>query len=153
MNWIHLLLGTKGRIARKSFLLGLLPVLLLVGILTFYLRFLTGILPAWANIAVPALIAVEALYFLANLSIKRMHDYGRSAGWSLVLFSPLAVIAGFLLQQKYFPLQSYEVAVVVYTTLISMAFVGFLWMLTEMLFLRSHEKGDRYGPSPNTAAA
>ncbi len=152
MNWIHLLLGTKGRIARKSYLLGLLPILALIGFLVFYLRFLTGMLPAWANIVIPALLAVEALYFTANLSIKRLHDIGRSAGWLLMLFSPLIVVAGFLIQQKYFPLQSYQGAVVLYTSAISMAFIGFLWMLTEMLFLRSHEKDNRYGPSPHTAS-
>ncbi len=152
MNWIHLLLGNKGRIARKSFLLGLLPILVLIGLLIFYLRFLTGILPTWANIVIPVLLAVEALYFTANLSLKRMHDYGRSAGWLLMLFSPLIVVAGFLLQQKYFPLQSYDGAVVLYTSLISLAFVGFLWMLTEMLFLRSHEKDNRYGPAPHPAS-
>ncbi|MCP4934732.1 MAG: DUF805 domain-containing protein [bacterium] len=151
MNWIHLLLGTKGRITRKSFLLGLLPILALLGFLVFYLRYLTGILPAWANIIIPTLLTVEAAYFTANLSLKRMHDYGRSAGWLLMLFSPLIVVAGFLIQQKYIPLQSYEGAVVLYTMAISLAFIGFLWMLTEMLFLRSHEKDNRYGPSPHAA--
>ncbi len=151
MNWIHLLLGTKGRITRKSFLLGLLPILALTGFLIFYLRFLTGILPAWSNFLIPALLAAEVLYFTANLSLKRMHDYGRSAGWLLMLFSPLIVAAGFLFQQKYIPLQSYEGAVVLYTSLISMACVGFLWMLIEMAFLRSHEKDNRYGPSPHPA--
>ena len=146
MNWIDLLLATKGRIKRRTYLIGLLPVLLLLALLTLYLRFLTGIVPAWANAIIPALIAVEALYFTANLSIKRMHDYGRSAGWLLLLFSPLIIAACFLIQQKYFPLQSYEGAVVVYTTLISLAFIGFLWMLIEMLFLRSSEQDNRYGP-------
>ncbi len=152
MNWVNLLLHTKGRITRKSFVLGLLPIFVLIGFVIFYLRFLTGSLPAWANIAIPALLAAEVLYFTANLSLKRMHDYGRSAGWLLMLFSPLIVVASFLLQQKYIPLQSYEGAVVLYTSLISLAFVGFLWMFTEMLFLRSHEKDNRYGPAPHPAS-
>ncbi len=149
MNWINLLLGYKGRINRTSFLVGLLPVLVLLALLVWYLKYLSGVLPAWADILIPSLIALEALYFAANLSIKRMHDYGRSALWLGLLFSPLFVTIILFVQQKYIPLASYEGAVVVYTTLISLAMVCFLWMLIEMLFLRSHEQDNQYGPSPN----
>ena len=152
MNWTNLLLGTKGRIARKTYIIGLLPVLVLFTLLVLYLRYLTAFLPGWANIVIPTLIAAEALYFTSTLSIKRMHDYGRSAGWLLVLFSPLFIIAGFLLQQKFYPLQSYEGAVVFYTSAISLTIICFLWMLTEMLFLRSHEQENRYGPSPHASS-
>ena len=149
MNWINLLLGSKGRINRKRFLVGLLPILLLLALLVLFLKYLTGILPGWANIVIPLLIALEALYFLANLSIKRMHDYGRSAHYLWFLFSPLIIAGLFMIQQKFFHLQSYEWAVVIYTLLISLALIGFLWMLVEMVFLRSHEQDNQYGPSPN----
>ena len=148
MNWINLLLGTKGRINRKSFLLGLLPIALLFVLLVLYLKFLSGILPGWANSLIPALIALEALYFLANLSIKRMHDYGRSAHYLWLLFAPILFVAVFLIQQKFFPLPSYEGAVVIYTILVSLALITFFWMLIEMMFLRSHEQKNSYGSPP-----
>ena len=148
MNWTNLLLGSKGRINRKSWWVGLLPILVLLVLVVLYLKFLTGILPGWANIMIPAAIALEALYFTANLSVKRMHDYGRSAHFLWLLFAPLIVAALFLLQQKYFPLQTHEEAVLIYTVLISLAIITCLWMLVEMGFLRSTSGGDAYGPAP-----
>ena len=150
MNWINLLLGTKGRINRKTFLIGLVPILVLLTVLYVYLKFLTGFLPRWADMALPLLIALEAFYFTANLSTKRMHDYGRSGHYLWLLFAPLILTGGFLFQQKFVPLKSYEGAVVVYTVLISLAMLTFLWMLVEMLFLRSHEQKNRFGTPPDS---
>ncbi len=147
MNWINLLLGSRGRINRKMFLLGLLPVLVLLALAGLYLKMLTGILPRWADILIPALIKLEALHFFSRVSIKRMHDYGRSAHYLWLLFSPLLVTALFLAQQKFFPLKSYEGAVVIYTILISLAVIAFFWMLVEMTFLRGHTTDNKYGPT------
>ncbi|MCF6200417.1 MAG: hypothetical protein L3J67_13735, partial [Hyphomicrobiaceae bacterium] len=68
MNWIDLLLGTKGRINRKTFLIGLVPILVLLALLYIYLKMLTGFLPRWVDIALTLLIALEAFYFSANLA-------------------------------------------------------------------------------------
>ena len=141
-------MATKGRINRKTFLMGLVPILILFALLYIYLKYLTGLLPLWAEIALPTLIALEALYFSANLSTKRMHDYGRSGYFLWFLFAPLLFAALFLFQQKFVPLKSYEGAVVIYTILISLAMICFLWMLVEMLFLRSNEEKNRFGPPP-----
>ena len=151
MNWNNLLLGSKGRINRKTWLIGLLPIFVLLALLVLYLKFLTGLLPGWANIAIPAAIALEALYFTARLSIKRMHDYSRSAHYLWLLFAPLIVAALFLLQQKFFPLQSHEGSVIIYTVLISLAFITFLWMLSELMFRRPDEHDNSYGPAPSSA--
>lgn len=153
MNWINLLLSTKGRINRKAFMIGLLPILLLVVLLALYLRLLTGILPNWADLVIPILIALEALFFFLNLSAKRLHDIGHSTFFLLLLVSPLFVAAGFFLQQKYFPLQSYEGAVVIYTMLISLGLIAFFWMLIEMFFRRSEEQSNKYGPPPSTGTS
>jgi uncharacterized membrane protein YhaH (DUF805 family) len=148
MNWINILLGREGRINRKTFLIGLMPILLLFALSVFYLKFLTGILPLWADALIPLVISLEGLFFLANLSLKRMHDYGRSAPYLGFLFSPLIVATLFLVQQKFITLKAYEVAVIAYTILISLAVIAFLWMLIEMLFLRSDEQTNSYGPPP-----
>ncbi len=150
MNWINLLLGTKGRINRKTFIIGLVPILLLFALVYVYLKFLTGLLPRWADIALPTLIALEALYFTANLATKRMHDYGRSAHYLWLLFAPLILTVGFLFQQKFIALKTYEGAVVIYTILASLALLTFFWMLIEMLFLRSHEQKNRFGTPPDS---
>jgi len=152
MNWNHLLLGTKGRINRKTFLIGLVPILVLFALLYIYLKTLTGLLPRWADIALPLLIALEAFYFSANLATKRMHDYGRSGRYLWLLFAPLLIMTLFLFQQKFVPLKSYEGAVVLYIILISLAMLSCLWMLIEMLFLRSHEQENRFGTPPITNA-
>jgi uncharacterized membrane protein YhaH (DUF805 family) len=150
MNWINLLLGSKGRINRKTFFVGLVPILVLFGLLVLYIKLLTGILPSWADILIPALIALEALHFLSRLSLKRMHDYGRSAFYQWYLFSPLIIVGLVLIQQKFFHLQSYEGAVLIYTVLISLAVIAFFWMLIEMMFRRSDEQENKYGPPPTS---
>lgn len=150
MNWINLLLSHKGRINRKSFMLGLLPVVLLFGLVFVYLKYLTGMLPLWADIAITAIIALEALHFLSRLAIKRLHDFGRSGHFQWILFSPLLVAAIFLVQQKFFHLQSYEWAVIIYTVMFSLAMIGFFWMLVEMIFRRSDEQANAYGPPPGS---
>ncbi len=149
MNWIDLLLGTKGRINRKTFLIGLVPILVLLALLYIYLKMLTGFLPRWVDIALTLLIALEAFYFSANLATKRMHDYGRSGRYLWLLFAPLIFSALFLVQQKFIPLKTYEGVVVLYIILISLAMLSFLWMLTEMMFLRSNEQENRFGTPPN----
>ncbi len=149
MNWTRLLLSARGRINRLTFLSGLLPVIFLLALVWFYLEKLTGLLPRWADILLPAAIALEALYFLACLAAKRMHDYGRPAHFLWLLFSPLIVTGLFLIQQKYFHLSSYEGAVVVYTVLFSLAMLAFLWMLVELIFLRSDQNDNRFGAAAN----
>ncbi len=148
MNWINLLLSSKGRINRARFIFGLLPIAVLLTLVIVYLKYLTGILPGWADMLISVLITIEACYFFAKLSMKRMHDYGRSAHYLWLLFAPLLFVGLFFIQQKFFHLTSYEGAVVVYTIVFSLAVIAFLWMLVEMLFLRSDVNSNKYGPAP-----
>lgn len=150
MNWIELLLSGAGRINRKTYLIGLIPVAILFGLLYLFLGYVAALLPGWGRLVIGGLLAVEALYFFAALSVKRMHDYGRSALFLAALFSPLFVVAAFLVQQKYFPLKTHEPSVVIYTILIVLAMVLFFWMLSEMLFRSSDEGDNGFGPAPNS---
>lgn len=137
MNWFTLLLSCEGQIKRRPYLIGLLPVLLLFVLAFLYARFVKGALPLWADLLVMAAIALEALYFLTCLSLKRLRDIGRPDWFVAVMLSPLLVAAFFLVQQKFFPLGNYEVAVPLYTTAIVLAVTGLLWVLVELMFRRS----------------
>ena len=148
MDWKYLLLSNEGRINRKSYLDGLLPVAALAGLLYLYLKFFTGILPTGADWLISGQIVIVALYLLSNISIKRMHDYGRSAVYLLHFYAPLIVAAIFLVQQKFFPLKSHEGSIVIYTMAVTLAVITFFWMVLEMFFRRSDEDANDYGPPP-----
>ena len=154
MNWTYLLLGQKGRINRRHFLLGLLPITLLLALVWLFLTRLTGLLPRWATIALPAIITLEALYFLACLSIKRLHDYGRPAHYLWLLFSPMIFVALFSVQQKFIPLQAYgllltKMVINLYIVLTLLVLLAFLWIFGEMLLRRGDPQKNRFGAPEN----
>lgn len=136
MNWTNLLLSTRGRVDRTRFLIGLLPVLALLGLVYVYGRYVAGALPA-VDWLVMAAIALEALYFLVCLGLKRLRDIGRPLWFMAILFLPLLVAAVFLVQQKFLPTASHEMTATLYTAAIVLAMIGFLWILAELLFRRS----------------
>jgi uncharacterized membrane protein YhaH (DUF805 family) len=149
MNWSDLLLNFSGRISRKAFLAGLVPILLLVGGLYVFLNYARAGLEMKWQLLLGGFIALEAIYFLAALAAKRMHDYGRPTMFLALLFSPLLVAAVFLTQQKYIPLQNNEMAVVAYTLLIVTAMTLSGWMTAELIFRRSDEKANAFGQPPS----
>lgn len=148
MNWTTLLLSGRGRINRLTLLLGLLPVVLLLALVLVHQKYLTGLLPHWADIALSSVITLEALYFLACLAAKRMHDYDRPAHFLWLLFSPLILAVVMIVQQKYFPLPSYNWAARFYIVAICLVVLAFLWMMVEMLFRRGDEHENRFGAVP-----
>ena len=152
MNWTTILLNSKGRIRRVAFWLGLLPVGALAGLIYLYARFVSGALPGWVNMLVMALVAVEALYFLAMLAAKRLRDVGRPQVFIAILYSPLLVAALFLLQQKFMPFLPPKPLVPFYTVAITMAITGFFWIMAEMMFRRStdHDKDKDKDSSDNS---
>ena len=140
MNWSNLLFSFEGRINRKAYLLGLLPVLVLFALLYLYASYLAGSQSTTINGIIMGIVALVALFFFTSLSIKRFNDIGRPAWFLGLLYSPLIIAAIFLLQQKFFPMQKHEAAVLIYTVLIVLAVTAFLWMLVEMLFRRPKEE-------------
>lgn len=136
MNWTNLLLSTEGRIDRTRFVIGLLPVLALIALVYVYGGYVKGSLPAIDWLVMGA-ISLEALYFLTCLGAKRLRDIARPQWFLVILYSPLAVAAVFLVQQKFLPLKTHELSVTVYTAAIMLALIGFLWILAELLFRRT----------------
>lgn len=101
---LQILFSSKGRISRKQFWIYMIPMQSVGLALQFYIEFQKIIFQdAWEKgyvvgystpeIVVISLLAILFIVVVLNISIKRIHDRGKSVGW---LFIGLVPIIGFI---------------------------------------------------------
>ena len=156
MNWRQLFFGFNGRINRKPYWLGALTLILIGAAGVLGASFVTalskeGTLPLPAEIGAGLLIAVVGLvlFGLLTLSVKRLHDRGRSGNWMAFYLGAAGALAalnvglGGLLDgsQQIGPID------------VGLGFnaVGMLiglWYLIDLGFRKGEPGTNRYGANP-----
>lgn len=131
---------TRGRLARKPFAIALGVSFLAV----FVASFSAGLLPAALSSLTTLLIAALYVFFDCSITVRRLHDVGRSGYWLLIFFVANNVVA--ILFQTFFQVLgppsfwgfvvlAYFIAVVIYSF--------------TVLFDRGDPNVNQYGPAPN----
>jgi len=122
---IAILFRFKGRIARRTFWLHLIPVLIPFGMSLIaleaqrpspdlHLRDNDSFIPTTALFMGITLMLALLTWILVALQVKRWHDHSKSAWWLLIWLTPL----------------------------------GLLWVIVELGLVRGSPYPNKYGPDP-----
>jgi uncharacterized membrane protein YhaH (DUF805 family) len=132
-NLTSLLFSFRGRISRKQWWLGVLIIALAAALML-------GI-AVWSNVpllAIPLIIAVFVATYA--LSVKRLHDRGKSGGWALIfIFLPGVLDRWSDRVTEESPL---------WWALVLIGTVLTIWGLIELGFRRGTDGDNEYGPDP-----
>jgi uncharacterized membrane protein YhaH (DUF805 family) len=140
--FINLMFGYDGRIGRLYCFLGFLAFVAIVG-------FFSGIADD-ATVGTGDIGRYVALFFIIGtgfwmhsaVTIKRLHDRDKSAWWYLLY--GIAPFGFFLLAIYLWTARVLEAASILFV----LSFVGLIWAIVELGFLRGTAGPNRYGPEP-----
>ena len=88
MNWKYLFTSLEGRIGRKSFWMGLIPIIVIT-IVTVAIDLKLGTMSEYGFGVVSGIAAWVLLYPAIMLYAKRWHDRNKSGWWTLINFVPI----------------------------------------------------------------
>jgi len=159
----YLLFQYKGRIGRRSYLFGsflsiILPFALMFSLVLMLTPSHSATLPAEGEMADTlslvgsALILFVSSYCSLALVSKRLHDFGHSAWWSMVLIVPLVSIA---LTTSYLDIynigleQAEDVIVLLSAASIAISLGFSAWLL----FWPGQSAPNKFGPAPSFSRA
>jgi uncharacterized membrane protein YhaH (DUF805 family) len=152
MDWKYLLFRFEGRINRKPYWLASLAVALVGGGTAAGAAFLTAegaeselTLPAELGVAVILAVVAVVLFCSLAISVKRLHDRGKS-GWWMALYYCIGGVQEIADQAELSGTQEDP------TTLgIGLGLIGFavaIWYLVDLGVLKGTPGPNQYGPDP-----
>jgi uncharacterized membrane protein YhaH (DUF805 family) len=143
MEWLARLLSFTGRSTRKPYWLTILPFTLLAmtgGGLTME----GEEREAWMLVAMGVLLLIAAVFPMIAVSVRRLHDRGRS-GWWLVLYWVIPMLFGSSAgEPAIVPLPHETLASVFNLLSIGLS----VWALVDLGFLKGEPRENRFGPDP-----
>ena len=137
-NVKYLLTDLDGRIGRRPYWMGIVP-LVLIGMALY----LVGYGAAGETLAV--ILSLTVLYPSFALNVKRAHDRGRPTAIVVLLF--VMLIAIYVLQLLGLG-QTAEGPTTLYLTILIPCFLLALYLFVEFACLRGTVGPNRYGPDP-----
>lgn len=140
--FVNLMFGYDGRVGRLYFFLGFLAF---VAIMSFLLSIVqeatigTGDIGRYVAFV---FIVGSGIWMHSAVIIKRLHDRDKAAGWYLVYgAAPVSIFISAI----YFYIERIPAAA---WTLFIVSFVGLIWAIIELGFLRGTPGPNRFGPEP-----
>jgi len=141
-TFINLLFGYDGRIGRLYCFLGFLAFVAVTGFLSGIAEDATAGTGDIGRYVALVLIVGTGLWMHSAVTIKRLHDRDKAAGWYLIY--GVAPFALFIAGIYFWTVRAMEVA----SILLVLSFVGLIWAIVELGFLRGTSEPNRFGPAP-----
>jgi len=140
--FINLLFGYEGRASRLHGFLGFMAFVAIVSFLSSIAEEVTAGTGDIGRYVALVFIIGTGLWMHSAVTIKRLHDRDKAAGWYLVYgIAPF----GFFLAAIYFwTARAMEMA----SALFVLSFVGLIWAIVELGFMRGTLGPNRFGPEP-----
>ena len=139
---INLLFGYDGRIGRLYGLLGFLAFVAIVGFLSGIAEDVTVGTGDIGRYVAFVFIVGTGLWMHSAVIIKRLHDRDKAAGWYFVYGA--APFGLFILAIYFWTMRALEVA----SLLFVLSFIGLIWAIVELGFMRGTPGPNRFGPAP-----
>jgi uncharacterized membrane protein YhaH (DUF805 family) len=141
-TFINLMFGYDGRIGRLYCFLGFLAFVAIVGFLSGIAEDATAGTGDIGRYVAFVFIVGTGLWMHSAVTIKRLHDRDKAAGWYLIYgIAPF----GFFLAAIYFwTVRAVELASILFV----LSFVGLIWAIVELGCMRGTDGPNRFGPEP-----
>ena len=145
MNFGSLYTSFEGRIGRKQFWIGFIPLVAVMLIILFLSLYAVGEQDLWVFRLNKFIVMLIFMYPLMALGVKRLHDRGRPGYVVIVFFIPwlLHQITNLLeITGDFTSLNSLDLVFFLVNLLIS------IWFIVDLGFLRGTRNTNQYGPDP-----
>jgi uncharacterized membrane protein YhaH (DUF805 family) len=140
--FIHLMFGYDGRIGRLHCFLGFLAFIAVIALLSGTAEDATiGTGDIGRYVAFIFIIFI-GIWMHSAVAIKRLHDRDKSAGWYFVY--GVAPFGFFIAAIALWTVRTLEAAAILFV----LSFIGLIWAIVELGFLRGTIGPNRYGPDP-----
>ena len=143
MDWRKLFFSIEGRLNRKPYwlaALALIAVVLAIGLGgALVAAAMSGEAARWSVLVAVAIAVLVTLWPGLAISVKRLHDRGKSAWWLLVFYLLPGILDGI---QRLLPGEDIGAVFSLAAAAIS------IWALLELGFLKGTQGANRYGPDP-----
>ena len=140
--FINLLYGYDGRIDRLYCFLGFLAFVAIIGFFSGIAEDATVGTGDIGRYVAFVFIVGTGIWMHSAVTIKRLHDRDKSAWWYLLY--GIAPFGFFLLAIYLWTARVLEAASILFV----LSFVGLIWAIIELGFLRGTAGPNRYGPAP-----
>ena len=145
MNFGNLYTSFAGRIGRKQFWIGFVPLVVVMVVILFLSLYAVGETDQWVFRLNKFIVMLIFMYPLMALGVKRLHDRGRPGYAVLVFFIPwlLHQITNLLeITGDFTSLNSLDLVFHMVNLLIS------IWFFVDLGILRGQRNTNQYGPDP-----
>ena len=140
--FMNLMFGYDGRIGRLYCFLGFLAFVAIVGFFSGIAEDATVGTGDIGRYVAFVFIVGTGIWMHSAVTIKRLHDRDKSAWWYLLY--GIAPFGFFLLAIYLWTARVLEAASILFV----LSFVGLIWAIIELGFLRGTAGPNRYGPEP-----
>ena len=140
--FINLMFGYDGRVGRLYCFLGFLAFVAIVGFLSGIAEDATAGTGDIGRYVAFVFIVGTGLWMHSAVTIKRLHDRDKSAGWYLIYgIAPFGFVPG---RDLFLDRARQEMASILFV----LSFVGLIWAIIELGFMRGTDGPNRFGPEP-----
>ena len=140
--FINLRFGYDGRIGRLYCFLGFMAFVAIVGFFSGIAEDATVGTGDIGRYVAFVFIVGNGIWMHSAVTIKRLHDRDKSGWWYLIY--GIAPFAFFLAAIYFWTARALEAASILFV----LSFVGLIWAIFELGFLRGTAGPNRYGPAP-----
>jgi uncharacterized membrane protein YhaH (DUF805 family) len=141
-TFVNLLFGYDGRVGRLLFFLGFVAFIAIFGFLSGIAEDATAGTGDIGRYVALVFIIGSGVWMHSAVTIKRLHDRNKSAAWYLVY--GVAPFGFFILAIYFWTVRALEIASILFV----LSFVGLIWAIIELGFMRGTPGPNRFGPEP-----
>ncbi|XSG81627.1 MAG: DUF805 domain-containing protein [Methyloligella sp. ZOD6] len=151
MDWKTVYLTLRGRIARQTFWLAMIPLLIAYWLATFVVQLMASSMAGnqiMGALASGMMMVVSAAFLIGFIAVcvKRLHDRNKSTWWMAGLYavSLLGVVVATSSGLAMTPVGFTSLG-----TMLAALWLGILlWLIVELGILKGTEGPNAYGPDP-----
>ena len=140
--FVNLMFGYDGRIGRLYCFLGFLAFVAIVAFLSGIAEDATAGTGDIGRYVAFVFIVGTGLWMHSAVTIKRLHDRDKAAGWYLIY--GIAPFVFFLAAIYFWTVRAVEIASILFV----LSFAGLIWAIVELGCMRGTDGPNRFGPEP-----